>query len=37
MHATTIPRTKLLKESIDSGKGDELINSAIKELDRKLH
>lgn len=28
---------KLLKESIDSGKGDELIDSAIKELDRKLH
>jgi len=29
--------TKLLKEGIDSGKGDELIDSAIKELDRKLH
>jgi F-type H+-transporting ATPase subunit b len=29
--------TKLLKQSIDSGKGDELIDSAIKELDRKLH
>jgi F-type H+-transporting ATPase subunit b len=28
---------KLLKEGIDSGKGDELIDSAIKELDRKLH
>ena len=28
---------KLLKDSIDSGKGDELIDSAIKELDRKLH
>jgi F-type H+-transporting ATPase subunit b len=28
---------KLLKQSIDSGKGDELIDSAIKELDRKLH
>jgi F-type H+-transporting ATPase subunit b len=29
--------TKLLKEGIDSGKSDELIDSAIKELDRKLH
>jgi len=28
---------KLLKEGIDSGKGDELIDAAIKELDRKLH
>jgi F-type H+-transporting ATPase subunit b len=28
---------KLLKQSINSGKGDELIDSAIKELDRKLH
>jgi F-type H+-transporting ATPase subunit b len=28
---------KLLKEGIDAGKGDELIDSAIKELDRKLH
>ncbi len=28
---------KLLKEGIDSGKGDELIDSAIRELDRKLH
>jgi F-type H+-transporting ATPase subunit b len=28
---------KLLKQSIDSGKGDELIDSAINELDRKLH
>ena len=28
---------KLLKEGIDSGKGDELIDSAIKDLDRKLH
>ena len=28
---------KLLKDGIDSGKGDELIDSAIKELDRKLH
>jgi len=28
---------KLLKEGIDSGKGDDLIDSAIKELDRKLH
>jgi len=28
---------KLLKEGIDSGKGDELIDSAINELDRKLH
>lgn len=28
---------KLLKQSIDASKGDELIDSAIKELDRKLH
>ena len=28
---------KLLKDGIDSGKGDDLIDSAIKELDRKLH
>src|SRR5262244_1790945 len=28
---------KLLKEGIDAGKGDELIDSAIRELDRKLH
>ena len=28
---------RLLKQSIDAGKGDELIDSAIKELDRKLH
>src|SRR5215470_4532562 len=28
---------KLLKESIDSGKGDELIDSAITEVERKLH
>src|SRR5215470_12661412 len=28
---------RLLKERIDAGKGDELIDSAIKELDRKLH
>ena len=28
---------KLLKEGIDGGKGDELIDAAIKELDRKLH
>jgi F-type H+-transporting ATPase subunit b len=29
--------TRLLKERIDAGKGDELIDSAIKDLDRKLH
>jgi F-type H+-transporting ATPase subunit b len=29
--------TKLLKENIDAGKGDEIIDSAIAELDRKLH
>jgi F-type H+-transporting ATPase subunit b len=28
---------KLLKEGVDASKGDELIESAIKELDRKLH
>jgi F-type H+-transporting ATPase subunit b len=28
---------KLLKEGIDSGKGDELIDAAIREIDRKLH
>jgi len=28
---------KLLKANVDAGKGDELIDSAIKELDRKLH
>jgi len=28
---------KLLKQGIDAGKGDELIDAAIKELDRKLH
>ena len=28
---------KLLKQSINSGKGDELIDSAIKELDRGPH
>ena len=28
---------KLLKEGVDAGTGDELIDSAIKELDRKLH
>jgi F-type H+-transporting ATPase subunit b len=27
----------LLREGIDSGKGDELIDAAINELDRKLH
>ena len=29
--------TKLLKENIDAGKSDEIIDSAIAELDRKLH
>jgi len=28
---------KLLKENIDSGKGDALIEESIRELDRKLH
>lgn len=28
---------KLLKENIDAGKGDALIEDSIKELDRKLH
>lgn len=28
---------KLLKENIDSGKGDALIEDSIRELDRKLH
>ena len=29
--------TKLLKENIDAGKSDEIIDAAIAELDRKLH
>jgi len=29
--------TRLLKENIDAGKSDEIIDSAIAELDRKLH
>ena len=28
---------KLLKENVDAGKGDQIIDSAIAELDRKLH
>lgn len=29
--------SRLLKDNIDSGKGDALVDSAITELDRKLH
>jgi F-type H+-transporting ATPase subunit b len=28
---------KLLKDAVDARKGDELVNAAIAELDRKLH
>jgi F-type H+-transporting ATPase subunit b len=28
---------KLLRENVDAGKGDALIDASIKELDRKLH